>query len=278
MDALDSLWPYRFVTLTPEQTQERRNVLTLRAQYAQLSTLLVLILVSVHARLSKTKRNVSKEQKKNQPKPWLDHPPVAGWGETRRQYLVMSIWLVWMVALSVWRTGDDYLHLARSIGHTIFALMPFEIFLSPKLSSQHPLLRLSGLSQAALTPYHRLFGRLVIFPLLTLHAMLYMMFFALTTEPVPLLPKRLNDLDVQLGITGISLAFVLWITSSSWRAWGGLKKKVSRETFYAVHVSLVLGFFVVAYFHVEYARKYVLQALAVYAIDIVAAEVEKARL
>ena len=58
---------------------------------------------------------------------------------------------------------------------------------------------------------------------------------------------------------------------------GGLRKKVSRDTFYALHVSLVFVFFAAAYFHVEYARKYVLQALALYAVDIVAAEVEKAR-
>lgn len=110
-----------------------------------------------------------------------------------------------------------------------------------------------------------------------LHGTLYLTYFAQITDPVPLLAKRLEDLDVQLGITASSLVLVLWATSSTWRRLGGLRKKVSRETFYVVHVSLVLVLFAAAYFHVEYARKYVLQALAVYAVDIVAAEVEKAR-
>lgn len=172
----------------------------------------------------------------------------------------------------------DYLHFTKSLGHTTFANIPLQILLSHKLSRTSPILRLSGLSsQAVLTPYHRLFGRLVIFPLLILHASLYLTFFALTTYPVPLLPKRLYDLDVQLGITGITLVIVLWATSSSWGKIGGLRRKLSRQTFYVVHVFLVAGLLVVVYFHVEYARKFVIQGFVIYAVDVVNYEIERVR-
>lgn len=78
-------------------------------------------------------------------------------------------------------------------------------------------------------------------------------------------------------MAAVFLVLVLWATSSTIRLVGGLRKKLSRDTFYAVHVSLVLVLFAAAYFHVEYAQKYVLQALAFYAVDIIAAEIEKAR-
>ena len=132
-------------------------------------------------------------------------------------------------------------------------------------------------SQAVLIPYHRLLGRLVLFPLLTLHAASYLTFFALTTHPVPLLPKRLGDLDVQLGISGILLVFALWATSSTWSKVGGLRRRLSRRVFYVVHVSLVGAFLVVAYYHVQYARKFVIQGLVIYAVDVVNYEIEKIR-
>jgi DMSO/TMAO reductase YedYZ heme-binding membrane subunit len=111
------------------------------------------------------------------------------------------------------------------------------------------------------------------FPLLTLHAALYLTFFTLSR----LLAWRLRSSDVQLGITGILLVLVLWVTSSSVMALGGLRRRVGRRTFYVMHVSLVGALLAVAYYHVVYAQKYVLQALAIYAVDVVSYTVEKGR-
>lgn len=100
-----ALLDYRFVSLTPEQVQERRDLLCLRGQYAQISALLVFVFASGYARYTKSNGKLKSDREKKV-KAWLDYAPVAGWGETRRQYLITGMWLVWMVALSMWRAGN----------------------------------------------------------------------------------------------------------------------------------------------------------------------------
>lgn len=105
----DSPWPYHFVSVTPEQVQERRDLLTLRGQYAQISALLVFVFASVYSRYADKSNKRKPGQEKSKVKAWLDYPPVAGWGETRRQYLITGMWLMWMVGLSMWKTRDGKL-------------------------------------------------------------------------------------------------------------------------------------------------------------------------
>lgn len=139
-------------------------------------------------------------------------------------------------------------------------------------SRKNPFLRLTGLARAQLAPYHRLFGRLIITPLFALHATLYLSFFAGVTDPVPLLPKRLWDSDVQLGIAALSIAVIIWLTSSSGMGPLGMRKKsVDREAFEALHVMLVFVLLAVSFFHVKYTRKFVVQSLVIYAVDFVSA-------
>jgi hypothetical protein len=345
-------WPYRFLSLTPAQVQERREILDRRGNYAQLSAFAVVFMVNAYQFMKRSGRESSVSKAGNeetssdlarkktaqrttrQSRSWLNSPPVAGWSETRKQYLIALAWLLWLLVLSSWKTGDgrfkisyslslpqereeqiqgesryvlsdglvqrekkkkkrerererekketmkrrgekkvtyqppDYLHLTKSLAHTAFSNVPIQVALSPKLSSRNPVSRLIGLPQTTLVPYHRLLGRLVIFPFLTLHAALYLTFFTLQTDPIPLLPKRLRDADVQLGITGITLVGVLWTTSSSTAL--GLRKRIARRTFYVVHVVLVIMLLVLVCFHVIYARKFVVEALTVYAVDVVA--------
>ncbi|PGH04845.1 hypothetical protein AJ80_08454 [Polytolypa hystricis UAMH7299] len=298
-------WPYHFISLTPSQIQERRDLLNLRGHYAQISALIVVVCVSVYRRVIIGGRGNNNRGKKERgllrkPSSWLDRPPVKGWGETRREYLVAMGWLVLMVGISGWRTGEDYLHLTKSLAQTSFANIPLQILLSPKLSSPrsstttttnkpktiipaiitNPISTLTTIPPARLTPYHRLIGRIIITPLLSLHAILYLAFFAMNNHPVPLLPKRLQDADVQWGIMAVTLLLVMLGTSAAasgsgsgrkgvWR-WWGLRRRVSRDTFYALHVSLVLGLMGAVYAHVSYARRFVVQGLAVYAVDVVA--------
>ncbi|KAK2758095.1 hypothetical protein FQN53_008372 [Emmonsiellopsis sp. PD_33] len=301
---MPSIWPYRYTSPTPSQLQERRNLLTLRGEYAQVSALVFLFLFSVYRYATASARKASRSRSRSVKKSWLDSPLSPQQGpETCRQYLVATAWLVWLIVLSAWRTGNDHLHLTKSLAHTTLATFPFQLLLSPKLSpATHPLHSLLltpilNLPQTALTPYHRLFGHLVLPTLLSLHAALYITFFVQND----LLARRVGDLDVQWGVTGVVL---LWVVVSVWSPAAkrgvqtGAKAKVKakedegreekseeeavkrpssssssasskkQRTAYIVHVSLVMSLLGVAYFHVKWARKFVWQCLALYAVDV----------
>lgn len=111
-----SPWPYRFISLTPSQVQERREVLDVRGTVAQASALLLLACVSLYWRTvesrpkpylrSQTRLKNGVEEGTDKKRSWLDSPPVSGWRETRRQYLLTLGWAAWLVGLSAWRTGD----------------------------------------------------------------------------------------------------------------------------------------------------------------------------
>lgn len=172
----------------------------------------------------------------------------------------------------------DYLHLTKALGHIALANLPLQILLSPKLAAReyHPLLRFAGIHQALLSPYHRLFARIVIFPLLALHSILYLTFFYLQTNPALFLSKRLEDNDVQTGVMGAFITVFMWGTVSTrtgksgqwWRQLFALRKKMSKWGFYTLHVSVVFWLLFVAYSHVSYARGYILQGLGIYGLDI----------
>ncbi|EEH19813.2 hypothetical protein PABG_02072 [Paracoccidioides brasiliensis Pb03] len=267
-----SLWPYRYTSLTSQQLRERRELLSLRGNYAQLSALVLLLLLSVYRFATSNLGTKGIERRSTLVSAWLDSPFMYGATEMRRHYLVAAGWLVWLLALSAWKTGDDHLHLTRSIAHTAMATTPLHLLLSPKLSPTfnpftQVLSRLLHLPQTYLTPYHRLFGRLVIPTLLSLHAFLYIMFFVQNG----LLEKRLNDADVQFGIVGILVMGAL-VGMSGWVKKRGSSKRasgsVSRGTAYLIHVSLAMCLLAVAYCHVEYARKFVVQAVGIYGVDV----------
>lgn len=127
----------------------------------------------------------------------------------------------------------------------------------------------AGIPQRTLTPYHRLFGRAVVF-LLSAHATLYTLFFVQSSHPEfgTLLFKRVQDDDVQCGIAAIISAVLLFLfvrptsqqATRSWLVQGPLQER--KKMFYYGHVSLVVLLCVAAYFHVQQAQKYVLQTLA----------------
>ncbi|EEP77181.1 predicted protein [Uncinocarpus reesii 1704] len=235
--------PYRFLSLSAAQVQARRELLDLRGTIAQISALLLLLAASLYWRAVSAHSPAAGGKKTG--KNWFDSPPVKGWRETRRQYLLTLAWGVWLVGLSAWRTDDDYLHLTKSLAHTAMATIPIQVLFAPKLASRSNfVLRLLGVRQAIFTPYHRLYGRLVLFPLLTLHAILYITFFMRQS----LLAKRSSDADVQWGMAGIILAWAIWSMSS-----GG--KTLTKRQFYLGHVAMVMGLLVVAYFHVVHVRR-----------------------
>ncbi|KAJ5678924.1 hypothetical protein N7462_007168 [Penicillium macrosclerotiorum] len=131
---------------------------------------------------------------------------------------------------------------------------------------------LTSVPQATVTPYHRLFGRVVISPLLFGHATLYLLFFVQSSHPEysSLFAKRILDSDVQCGLVALSAAISLLFFArprgaapkSGIRAWfsaGSIQTR--RRSFYYGHVALVVLLSAAAYYHVAQAQKYMLQAL-----------------
>lgn len=94
-------WPYRFIlSLSDEELERRRSILDSRGRYAQVSGL---VLLGAFFLYGLTRANQF-EQKRW--KSWWDSPAVRGGSETRKQYAITLSWLLWLVSLSIWRTGD----------------------------------------------------------------------------------------------------------------------------------------------------------------------------
>ncbi|KAJ5468426.1 hypothetical protein N7475_006178 [Penicillium sp. IBT 31633x] len=249
-------WPYHFLSLSEDDILHRRELLDLRGSYAQWSIVLAIVAIRTCRFITSlsTKRDA----------------PFSG---KARRYLVCGVWLSWLIGLSVWNSGDDYLHLTKALGHVGLSQLPLQILMSPadisNPTASSVLAVLTGISQRSLTPYHRLFGRLIVL-LLSTHAALYTLFFLQSSHPEfgILLFKRVQDLDVQCGMVAIVSAVLLFLfvrpTSQkgfqTWLVQGTMQER--RKMFYFGHVSLVVLFCVAAYFHVRQARKYILQTLA----------------
>ncbi|KAJ5130916.1 uncharacterized protein N7515_006955 [Penicillium bovifimosum] len=249
-------WPYHFTSLSEDDQLRRQVLLDLRGFYAQVSFVLV---ISVLRFICLTTKSTNE---------W--DGPVSG--KTRR-YLVCGLWLSWLVGLAMWNSGDDYLHLTKALGRVGLSQLPLQVLMSPadvsNPTASSALSVLTGIPQRALTPYHRLFGRLVVLLLLA-HATLYTLFFVQSSHPEfgTLFLKRVQDLDVQWGMLAIFSAVLVFLfvrpTSQkglqAWLVQGTIQER--RKTFYYGHVSLVVLLCVAAYFHVKQAQKYILQTLA----------------
>jgi hypothetical protein len=101
-------WPYRFIlTLSEEEILNRRELLDLRGSYAQWSIIAVIIVLRVYQgwAQSVSATEITSKQRRG-PASWWDRPIAAGWLETRRQYALCGLWLLWLISLSVWKSGD----------------------------------------------------------------------------------------------------------------------------------------------------------------------------
>ncbi|KAJ5487270.1 hypothetical protein N7530_001570 [Penicillium desertorum] len=249
-------WPYHFISLSEDDKLHRRELLDLRGCYAQWSIVVVIVAIRIFrfATRSTTRWNGL----------------VSG---KARQYMVCGLWLLWLLGLSIWNSGDDYLHFTKALGRVGLSQLPLQVLMSPAYVSQPAassvLSLLTGISQPKLTPYHRLFGRAVV-SLLLAHAALYTLFFVQSSHPEfgILLYKRVQDLDVQCGLVAVFLAvlLVLFVRPASqkglqaWLVQGTFRER--RKMFYFGHVSLVVVLCVAVYFHVKQAQQYILQTLA----------------
>ncbi|KAE8146426.1 hypothetical protein BDV25DRAFT_162467 [Aspergillus avenaceus] len=273
---MSSEWPWQFVSVSPTEKQHRRELLNLRGYYAQGALVLAIILIRLYNNYFSAPSKPNGSRSRNKQRSWFDSPPFANWIETRKQYLVCFIWLGWLLGLSFWKSGNDYLHLTKALGHVALSQLPFQVLMSPALylsakgpASPSTVSVLASISQPALTPYHRLFGRVVLSPLLVGHAILYLNFFIQSSHPdfSSLFAKRIQDPDVQWGLGGLTftiliLAFVRPLRTAFWvQLWPTSSLKTRREVFYGVHLSLVTVLCIAAYFHVSQAQVFVLEAL-----------------
>ncbi|KAL4793576.1 hypothetical protein BDV19DRAFT_213787 [Aspergillus venezuelensis] len=276
---MSSSWPWHFVSVSDSEKQHRRELLTLRGQYAQLSILLAIILFRVYTAFFASDRQRGRPTARSRPRSWLDAPLFSGWLETRRQYLVCLLWLGWLLSLSIWNTGDDYLHLTKALGHVGLSQLPLQVAMSPAFyATSTPrasslLSVLTAISQPELTAYHRLFARAVISPLLVGHAILYSLFFVQSSHPEfgSLFAKRIIDMDVQLGITAIATAigilFMMRPTGTAGGIWKGTVQE-RRRAFYYAHLMLVGILGLAAYYHVVQAQAFVLEALLTFIVNL----------
>lgn len=267
--------------------QQRRELLDFRGYIAQLSVLVVICAIRIYQTYSTATEGAVKPRTRRREQSWWDRPPFPGWTETRRQYAVCLIWLGWLLGLSAWKTGDDYLHLTKALGQIGMSQLPMQVLLSPALyfSTSKPgapsiISSLTSLPQPFLNPYHRLCGRLVFAPLLLGHAILYFGFFLQSSSPRPefssLLAKRLRDPDVQWGIGAVwSVVLVIFVLTRPFGGRGlsiwltGASAKDKRQRFYIAHVALVGVFCLAAYAHVAQAQTFVLETVGCFGINVV---------
>ncbi|KAL4927947.1 putative metalloreductase Fre8 [Aspergillus undulatus] len=272
-------WPWHFVSVSDAEKQHRRELLTLRGYYAQLSILFAIVLYRFFIAFFSSNQQQRKLAVRSRQKSWLDAPLFNGWFETRRQYLACLIWLTGLLSLSIWDTGDDYLHLTKALGHVGLSQVPLQVAISPafyvtstpRASSLFSVL--TTIPQPELTAYHRLFARVVISPLLVGHAILYSLFFLQSSHPEfsSLFAKRILDLDVQLGISAVAAAIAILVFARPKGTAGGMWKgsvQDRRRAFYAVHLLLVGVLCLAAYFHVAQARAFVLQSLVAFVVNL----------
>ncbi|KAL4922686.1 hypothetical protein BDW62DRAFT_171523 [Aspergillus aurantiobrunneus] len=273
-------WPWHFVSVTGAEEQRRRDILTLRGYYAQLSILLAIIIFRLYiVFFSPSNQRKKPTGRRSRQGSWLGTPPFNGWLETRRQYLSCLIWLTWLLTLSVWNTGDDYLHLTKALGHVGLSQLPLQVAMSPALyAAETPrassvLSSLTSIPQQTLTAYHRVFARVVISPLLVGHAILYCLFFLQSSHPEfsSLFFKRVLDVDVRLGISAITTAVAIMVfarpkgaSSEIWK--GSIKDR--RRAFYVVHLLLVSLLCLAAYYHVAQAQTFVLESFATFLVNL----------
>ncbi|KAJ5746406.1 hypothetical protein N7520_011588 [Penicillium odoratum] len=280
---MESFWPWHFITLSEDEKLHRRELLDIRGAFAQWSVVILMLILRVVYQTWKTSSQTEKGVKSPRgPVSWWDRPLVAGWLETRRQYAICGLWLSWLFGLCVWNSGDDYLHLTKALGHVALSQIPLQVLMSPaayisisKPSAASVFSFITSIPQGTLTPYHRLFGRVVISPLLFGHASLYLLFFVQNSHPEfgILLAKRVRDFDVQCGLLALSGAVALFffarprVTTRRGAAGAAGSIQDRRRVFYLVHVSLVALLCGAAYFHVAQAQKYMVQSLGAFLMN-----------
>lgn len=259
-------WPYKFVSLSNEQIQERRETLDRYGFYAYLSPMILLTAIYIiRKRLHGSYQADQGMERYREPSWmqlqlrrlswWLDEPLTSEFGQIKVHLLGLA-YMSWLLFLSIHQTGNDYMHLTKRLGHIAISQLPLQYTMAIK-SARNPVQAAAGLSWEALNPYHRLFGRIVHL-FLAAHAIMYMNFFI----AADLLSKRVRDTDVRLGLAAFWIFNILAITAIP-----PLRKSSYHTKFYRPHIATAFILLPILAFHVPYTRKYIYQALIAYVFN-----------
>lgn len=282
-------FPYHFVNLNEEQNLRRRQLLDGYGHFAQLSILLLPLLYQICLGISllisriwwsfKPPQAVKEHQSPvvssfKQPASgystnllarirwFLDGEVLEGW-DTRREWLIASLWTMWLLVLVFKDTGDDYLHLTRRFGIVAASQLPLHYLLAAK--SWSPIQYLTRMSHEELNPYHRLLGRILI-ALFSVHATMYLNFYI----QLNLLLKRIQDRDVILGLMAITTFMLIGTTAlAKIRTW-------NYRLFFYLHVILSASVLPILFFHVSHIRLYIIESAAIYLAIILQRNVSQA--
>ncbi|ETI23508.1 hypothetical protein G647_05310 [Cladophialophora carrionii CBS 160.54] len=253
------------VKLTPEQLDERRRQLDRAGFHAWLSPIVILLGVYIYRRWLAG----------SIPKllcPLPARGPARGLRLCLRRVawilsttyvyeygplyvpLVGLLYTLWLVYLASRGTGEDYMHITKSLGHVAASQLPLHYLLSVKQTRYSPVTWATGMTHERLNAVHRLFGRIVHL-FLAAHAVLYLRFFV----TMGFLERRIKDRDVRLGVLAFWSFNLLGILSLP-----VVRRRVYLAVFYRSHVLLSAVVLAVLWFHVPYTRWFVGQAGAIY--------------
>ena len=139
------------------------------------------------------------------------------------------------------------MHLTKRFGIVAASQLPLHYLLAMK-SPYSPLQLLLQTSHETLNSVHQVIGR-VILMLLVLHATLYLNFFI----RMGVLTKRIQNLDVIMGLSSITLLSVLGASAS------GVFRRMNYRVFYLIHVTVSSLVPLLLFFHVKHVRSYIIQ-------------------
>ncbi|KAK1982237.1 ferric reductase like transmembrane component [Colletotrichum cereale] len=274
-------WPYRFVDLSTEEVQLRRQTLDRYGAYAHYSALAPVALtllvrlgfylsrrwqptaaydaVPVSPVLKKRRQSWSGnlDVKIRKGKWWLaDDVYFMGqhWGQ-KDQWVFGLAWASWLLVLSVLETGDDYLHITKRFGIIAASQIPFQYLLALKRFS--PIAKAFGTSHEELNKWHRVLSRVTL-SLLVLHAMFYLNFFVAKG----LVQKRLFAPIVFAGV--VAFATMNMMTSTAAAA----VRRYSYRVFFVAHLIGAFAIPPLVFFHATSARLFMAKAIVVFLIDL----------
>lgn len=253
------MFGYEFVNLTPEQVEARRKLLDQAGYQAYLAPIILLCTIAAWRHLTRFYKpgnpTTSSAGLLSRASWALNTTYIGEFGPLQVQVLGL-LYAGYLLFRVVHQTGDDYMHITKAFGHVAVSQLPMQYLLAVK-SPKSPITMVTGLTHERLNSYHRLFGRIV-HALLAAHAILYLRFFVVKG----LLPKRIQDSDVRLGVMAFwSMNFLGLLAIPPIRA------KLYHKVFYRSHVVLSGVLLVVLWFHVPYTRTYVGQAAVLWLLE-----------
>ena len=250
------MFGYDYVSLSNDEIEARRKLLDQAGWQAYLAPLILLSAVFAYRQRLNGQNILSGRDQKasnldvfSRRVSWLlntTYIPEFGPLHVQLFGLVYTGYLLFRIT---YQTGNDYMHVTKAFGHVAVSQLPMHYLLSIK-SPSSPITKVTGLTHERLNAYHRLFGR-IIHSLLATHAILYLRFFA----KMDLLPKRIQDWDVRLGIVAFWTINFLGILAIP-----PIRAKMYHKVFYRSHVVLSAFLLIVLWFHVPYTRVYVGQS------------------